>query len=312
MQTMKQFFETLSNSYLFDQARSGRRTVHWALIVPALLVILFGGLSAGVLLLRATGLVPDGVPVEDSTAPGWLLLTVLFLPSWILTALWVRFYEKRPALSAGLSRPGGGKRLIGGMVIGIGLMSLVVVINWAAGGYTLDPVQQTTPSGSILLVILLLLAAFTIQGGAEELVLRGWLMPVIGARYNRTAAILLPLILFVLLHGMPEGRPAYSGFGLFLFTAAMTLWALRDGDIARAIGVHAGWNWAAGQLFGLNISNSSWGSESLLKVSQTGGTVLSGGTGGPEWSLATLFVWGGCCAWLVYTVTRSGVYRPGA
>lgn len=310
MKILEQFFSAVNNSYLFDQARTGRRTVHWLLLVPVLPVLMLGGIAAGVLLLRFTGVVPAETAIEDSDAPGALLLLALFIPIWVTVGLWVRLYERRSLLSVGFARPGGVRMFAIGLLQGMALMVLVVVINWLAGGYVLDPDRQAWPTLSVLATVFMLLIAFAVQGGAEELALRGWLMPVIGARYNRVVAILLPVFLFVLLHGAPEGRPMYGGVSLTMFTLAMTLWALRDGSIARAIGVHAGWNWSAGQLFGLNISNSSWGTDSIFYFTQVGGTKLSGGSGGPEWSLATLVVWTACVAVLASSILRHGVYRP--
>jgi len=306
---LKQFFTTLSNSYLFTEAQSGKRTVHWALVVPVFLVILFGGMALGVWALRVTGIEDPGTTLDNSSTPGWLLLTSLFLPSCLLAALWVRLYEGRPVRSLGFSRPGSGRRFLKGLLIGVGMMSTIVAINWAVGGYEFDISAQPQITLSLVVAIGTLLVAFTIQAGAEELILRGWLMPIIGARYNRVAAILIPGLAFVALHGMPEGRPLYTGLSLILFTLVMTFWALRDGNIAAVAGIHTGWNWSAGQLFGLNISNSAWGKESLLLFTPQGDVAISGGTGGPEWTVATLIVLGACFCWLVRDIHLKGIYR---
>ena len=89
----------------------------------------------------------------------------------------------------------------------------------------------------------------------------------------------------------------------------VTLMALRQGSVAGALGMHAAWNWSSGQLFGLNISNASFGKESIFRFEEVGGVMTSGGSGGPEWSIATLVVLSFYLIWLVRDVHRNGVYR---
>jgi|GEM_PF-1620957 len=303
------FFGHLGNSYLFTEATSGKRTLHWA-IIP---LVFFGLAVLGITLgaLAEVGLGNAGKAAEggEGTFKGVSVLFTLFGPAILMLALWVYFYEGRAIRSLGFSRRGGTKRFFTGMAIGVSMMSIVVLINWAAGGYALNTAALSLTSPELIAGIAFLLVGFTVQAGAEELYLRGWLMPVIGARYPRVIAILLPAFAFVALHGNPEGRPFYTAFGLLFFTLIVTLWSLRDGSIAAAAGWHAGWNWASGHLFGLNISNTSFGDKSLLDFEPAGSVYTSGGTGGPEWTVAATALLLIALLWLIRDIYKSGVYQ---
>lgn len=307
--TVGRFFEILGTSYLFQEAETAKHKFHWAVTTPIFLTLLLGSMALGVALLKAGYNVQEGVPLEESDIPGPMQLVGLFLPCWFTLGFWVKLVEKRSVATLGFSKPRNLTKFSKGLLQGSGLMTAIVLVNWLVGGYEFQLSEQQLPTTTILTAIAALLVGFFIQSGAEELWLRGWLMPILGARHSKTAAILFPITLFVLMHGWSEGQPVYTVFSLILFTCLVTLLALRDGTISGVIGLHTGWNWSAGQLFGLNITNTSFGTESFL-VFQSGDNIyLSGGSGGPEWSVATFIILTLCLVWLVRNIHKSGIYR---
>lgn len=307
---IKRFFNTLGNSYLFNEASTAKRQFHWSINIIVFIALVLGSMALGAFILKALAGVPKGQSLEDANIPGTLQLVGLFLPGWFALGLWVKLVEGRSILSVGFNRSGNAKRFAIGLFQGIALMSSIILTNWLLGGYELTAADQHFPTTAIATTIGLLLIGFIIQSGAEELWLRGWLMPVIGARYSKSAAIVIPVLIFVALHGMPDERPFYTSFSLLAFTLLVTLIALKQGSLTGVIGLHTGWNWSAGQLFGLNITNSSMGQESLLHFKVTGGVLISGGQGGPEWSLATLFILLLSLAWVVTNIYQNGIYKP--
>jgi membrane protease YdiL (CAAX protease family) len=131
------------------------------------------------------------------------------------------------------------------------------------------------------LLALLLLAAW------EEFVLRGYLLRQLSIGLNPTAAIVITGVLFGLMH---SGNPGANWQGL-LYTAVggmlMALLVIRSGSLWLVIGYHFGWNAAAYNLFGLELSGLE-GDKSILASTLTGADWLTGGSYGFEASLPAL------------------------
>lgn len=93
--------------------------------------------------------------------------------------LWIRFVEKRPISSIGFWRNQWIRKYLRGALIGFIFISIPVILLVLTGIVQLH-MQQITPTA--ILGIAGSLVAFLIQGATEEIVVRGWLFPVLSVR----------------------------------------------------------------------------------------------------------------------------------
>lgn len=216
-------------------------------------------------------------------------LIAFLLPPFALTGLlvlgWVRFVERRPLATIGLTRPGGPGTFLRGLGIGAVTILVVVAGGWLADGHEAAGAAPAFASPAALGGIALLLLAFAVQASVEEILFRGWLLSVVARKFNLIAAVVLSSALFVLLHFSP-GQPLLVTLNLALFALFTCAWALKAGNVWGVMGWHAGWNWLLATGFELPVTGLDAHLPALVvKLVPAGPDVLTGGAQGPEGSL---------------------------
>ncbi len=221
------------------------------------------------------------VPPAPSPAHQWILLKNLLLPI-VLVLLYgvaVRVLERRDPTEIAA---GTGARLFPfWLVAGAAIVSLYVVALLALGDA--HPVWAGTAPGGLGALNALLVPWLTAVG--EELLFRLILFRLLEEALGTALAALVSAALFGLAHaGNPGANPeslAFLAFG-FGILAALSYAATRN--VWAPVGLHMGWNFAEGCLFGL--ANS--GQEEPVRMVHTtlsGPALLTGGAFGPEGSL---------------------------
>ena len=191
----------------------------------------------------------------------------------------------------------------GGVLAGIALFAAMIAILWLAGVY--QP-QGWGSFGGLGLAFLFWLAI----GVMEEIQFRGFLYRLCCTLFGTWGAIVVSGIVFGVFHGRAPGATvtAVSSVvlaGLF-FGAVFTL----SGRLWVAIGIHTGWNFAEGSLFGTAVSGSNVGG-SLVDARLAGPELLTGGRFGPEASIATIAVLLVATAFLMWRVAKlKGIEPP--
>jgi hypothetical protein len=228
-----------------------------------------------------------------------LLATAVVLPLTVgVTWLFVRFLDRRTLASLGARWPDGGRRTALRQLVTLPLATLAVLGSWLllilllpsslaavrASGVSRDFTTGPAwwPLHPILLLVLLLLG-FLLQGGLEEWVVRGYIYQALKDRWRPWTAALASSILFSLLHA---GNPAVSGIALAnIVLAGMVLAALveRSGSLWGASVAHGFWNFAVACLLSVPVSGVRL--FHLLDVSIAGDERWTGGAFGPEGSL---------------------------
>ena len=176
---------------LFTLARSGRRLTHAALAV--ILTVTFFAVG----LVAVSSLGRGSAPAEPSALQGAIGLVmgllVAFLPPVLLLWGWLHFFEKRSFWTVGLAAERPLLKFARGFLVGFSMFALVTALLGVFGLITFeDSARDLGTLGSILIV----LVAWTLQGSSEEIVVRGWLLPVVGVRYGRLAAVAVSSGLF--------------------------------------------------------------------------------------------------------------------
>lgn len=229
----------------------------------------------------------------------WLPLVIQlagFGVTSVLLLLWVRLFERRSPPILGLNGEFV-RRYARGLLVGAGFLFAVVALIWAAGGYRIEGGGVwTAPSPILFLPILALFGGFIIQGGTEELLMRGWLMQLVASRHGLIAAIVINAVLFALMHGgniAPSKELVLALINLVLFAVMISLYAIKEGSLWGVCAWHTAWNWLLGVGFGLEVSGGRIAVQSLVVdlAPQAGAPWwLTGGAFGPEASIATTAV----------------------
>jgi len=184
-----------------------------------------------------------------------LLLSQFVLWS-VLIWLWARYFERRTLASMGVRRKGALGRYGLGLLLGLGLITL---IGAAAAGLTAlfpdaapdIPDLAAGPgaavfSPGVIMVLALVAFGFLIQGGAEEFVFRGWLMSTLTARWGVKAGVAASSLAFALFHahvfvsGVLFGITVLIGLGFTGLVFAL-LCVLRQ-SLLEAAGAHGAFN----------------------------------------------------------------------
>ena len=136
----------------------------------------------------------------------------------------------------------------------------------------------------------LVLVGWIVQGGAEEILMRGWVLPVIGARTRPWIGLLVSSVLFSLLHLLNPGLSVIAVVNLALFGVFAGFYAMREGSLWGISALHTVWNWVQGNFFGFEVSGMNASGGTLINLTESGADWLTGGPFGPEGGLAVTVV----------------------
>lgn len=222
-------------------------------------------------------------------AAGAAVLAILCVATYVAASKWIE--RRKPAeLAIDRALP----ELAAGMLAGLGLFCLVMGILWAVGVY------HPQGWGARALVARGFLFAL-LAGIVEEILFRGLLFRLFSKVLGTWGALLLTSALFGLAHAANDGATVSSSLAIALeagillgaaYAATARLWL--------PIGLHLGWNFTEGSLFGMTLSGNTMAS-GLVRGSLSGPRILTGGEFGPEASIVAVIV---CLAAALYLVWR--------
>jgi len=173
------------------------------------------------------------------------------------------------------------------------MMLFVVIV-----GYTLldGSVWGTNPDPLRAVVVLVAgFIGFAIQGPAEELLFRGYILENVKDEWGAPLAVGISSVLFAAFHVFNPGFGLLPLLNLLLFGLATALYKLRmdGGQLWGVFAIHTLWNWLQQVVFGLpNSGNLSSPDNALFTVTPAIDLpdLLSGGGFGPEGTLAASVV----------------------
>lgn len=293
-------------NHMFEMARSGRRRPHILLAIVLVFVFVFGAqLTGGTLAIALIALLSlNEMGAIDTTNPNalinWLmpnnaveqtiLLVLAFGPLFILLWLWLKLFEKRPLWTIGLERDGALMKYGRGFLVGMLMFGSAVAISGALGFLDTEQGNPQKQGLTALAGVLLVYIGWTVQGPAEEALSRGWLMPVIGARYRPWLGVIISSLIFAGLHSLNPNLGPIAVLNLFLFGLFTALYALYEGGLWGVFSIHAVWNWVQGNLLGLQVSGALAPGGTLFNLREVGPDLVTGGAFGPEGGLAVTTV----------------------
>ena len=218
--------------------------------------------------------------------------------------LWVRWAEGRPLSTLGFVKKGSLVELVKGLTVGFLLFSLVALLMLLSGAGSFEWGQLTLEP---FLYILILLPLWMIQGGAEELVTRAWLLPVSVKKTNLLIGLLTSSLLFALLHlGNPDiGILPIVNIALFGLFA--NLYLLRTDNVWGIIGLHAAWNFSQGNIYGFSVSGTGVDAAVLNFIPKSEWSWLTGGVFGAEASIFSSLILLLAVFYLLFKIKKDGV-----
>ncbi|MGH2605300.1 MAG: lysostaphin resistance A-like protein, partial [Anaerolineales bacterium] len=295
---------------LFSQS-DGRLRLFWrlglhgalsiSLITLLTLPVILGGLVSG-------AQPPDFLP--STSSPLWSL--ALLLPGALAMTIstWIarRFLDRRPFATLGLvwnhdALPD----LVVGFAIALLMMGAVFAMELAAGWVRIEGFAWSAlAAGTVATLTAAALLQFIIAGYQEEIFSRGYHLQNFGESYGPAAGVLASAAIFGLLHAANPGAGWGSTLGIFAAGAFFGFAYLRTQRLWLPIGLHAGWNFFEGTVFGFPVSGL--GFFRLVEQAVGGPELVTGGSFGPEAGLIVLpaLALGTYLVW-VYTHNRKAL-----
>ena len=265
-------------------------------------ILLFGALLLAMLIGLQIGIASVAHQIPRPVRPLWSLPAELLygaLMLWLYCML-VRYFERREVVE--LARRGAARRVATGALLGAVLFSIVYAA-MALGGY----LHQVRFGG--LAGFWSPLATAVGAGVGEELLFRGVIFRLTEERLGTAAALIVSSLLFGLVHAANVGATPVSTAAIALeagallgiaYSASRSLWL--------PIGLHFGWNFTEGGIFGTAVSGGQ--SRGLLDSVLSGPNLMTGGSFGPEASLIAVAVSLTATVTIGLWAVRHGRWRP--
>lgn len=189
-------------------------------------------------------------------------------------------FDKKPFSRMGLTfNKTGFIDLAYGLILGATSITLVFLVllltgQIIAGSSILKPNFAWTLLGDLVVMIFV--------GIGEEMFSRGYCMSIL-RRSNIFVVLIVPNLIFALLHIFNNNIGVIPMINLFLIGLLFSLMFLRRGNIWMPVGYHITWNFFQGSIFGMPVSGSD--ADGLLTSKPVSENIFNGGGFGPEGGL---------------------------
>ncbi|GAA0738217.1 CPBP family intramembrane glutamic endopeptidase [Clostridium oceanicum] len=213
----------------------------------------------------------------------------------------VKKEEKRSISGLGFYKKGCIKNYLIGFTVGMLEFMLVVMLLSISGHIKIEQGFITNKIGAFLII----LPAWIIQSATEEILSRGWLMNVLGARYNITIGLVVSSLFFAAMHLGNPNMNIIAFLNLFMTGIFFGLYVIKTENLWGVCGIHAAWNAFQGNFFGFEVSGLNIGVGSIMKLKSVGSPMITGGMFGPEGGLACTIVECLISIFLIYIIKKS-------
>ena len=264
----------------------------WRLLIHTLLMFVFGLIFGGIAALL--GLLNLG-------SIGGQILNFLVITSSVYVAR--RWLDKRSFESLGLKLDG---RTLPDILAGIGItflqMGFIYVLMLGLGWLTFEGFAwEFDPVNVVITNVIVFFIMFIFVGWNEELLSRGYHLQTIASGTSLFWGVVISSAVFGLLHLGNPNATWVSAAGIFFAGVFLAYGYIRTKQLWLPIGLHIGWNFFEGVVFGFPVSGLDI--YALTRISVHGPELWTGGAFGPEAGLIVLpsLLLGG---FLIYLYTR--------
>ncbi len=257
-----------------------------------------GGIAAaalGPMLLVAAVIAIQRLEKGPFAVPHAVDAAISFTAMLTIYVLHNRYFEHRAPVE--LRRPAV-PQLLWGAMLGIALIALVMVLLALLGLYRFQGLSPTHDD--------LWTAAIAVLAGAtfEELLFRGYFFRWM-ARWGAWTAIGATSLFFGGAHLFNQHATVFSAIAIAIEAGVLlgaAYWA--SGNLWFPIGIHMGWNYAEGKLFGVAVSGLQ--EHGLFAGTLSGPVWLTGGSFGIEASVVAVVVCGAAGGLMAWQCRRIG------
>jgi membrane protease YdiL (CAAX protease family) len=199
-----------------------------------------------------------------------------------------RFLDKRSFSRLGLQV---NKQTVMDLLMGIAItfvmMGLIYLVEMMAGWLTFESFAwQTESAANVAIGVLTFFAIFVLVGWNEELLSRGYHLQTLASGTNMFWALIISSGFFGIAHLGNPNATWISAVGIFFAGLFLAYGYIRTGQLWLSIGLHIGWNFFEGVIFGFPVSGLDI--YRLIRHEVHGPIIWTGGAFGPEAGLIVL------------------------
>lgn len=219
---------------------------------------------------------------KQSRIPILWVQIISFISTTIAVFLSRKLLDKRSIKSLGLSlKEKVFQDLFAGIIIAAIILGIIFLAEGAFGYLTIKGFAwQMESFQTILLGALGSAVLFILTGWIEELQFRGYYLQNLADGINMTWAIILSSLWFAAMHLMNPNASLQIIPGLFVSGLIFAYSYLRTHQLWLAIGIHIGWNFFEGTIYGFQVSGLDIYRLTIQEVQ--GPKLITGGGFGPE------------------------------
>ena len=199
--------------------------------------------------------------------------------TFLMTYFFREVVDQRPFATVGLKLEKVGAKLFKGAVGAISILSVSFGILYLFGAVEIVDLQMEWID---LLGFLLL---FFMAALAEELIFRGYMIPLIAKDFHFMAALLISSLAFAVVHIANAHFTWVAFVNIFLGGYLMAIIFYKNQDLYMPLGLHWFWNYYQGNILGFGVSGNEV--ESLFSIEMNGNEWITGGEFGLEGSIIT-------------------------
>jgi membrane protease YdiL (CAAX protease family) len=199
-----------------------------------------------------------------------------------------RFLDKRSFASLGLSiNLSAVWDILVGIFIAAFIMAFIFAIEFMTGWVKFEGFAWDVDSAKTVVTnLILFLLIFITVAWNEELLSRGYHLQTLASGTNMFWGVLISSSVFGLAHLGNPNATWVSAAGIFLAGLFLAYGYLRTGQLWLSIGLHIGWNFFEGVVFGFPVSGLDI--YRLVRHQIQGPQIWTGGAFGPEAGLIVL------------------------
>jgi membrane protease YdiL (CAAX protease family) len=269
---------------LFISPDEPRLRAGWRLLIQTIFLIILS-IGAGIVIF-----IPIGLFKIDFDSSFAMLANELVMLFSITASIFLarKFLDRRPIVSLGLKLDQLAlKDVLVGIIITFFQMGLVYSIEVALGWTKFDGFAWQMESGVAVAGGLgIWLVIFLIVGWQEELLSRGYHLQTLESGLNTFWAVLISSSVFGVLHLGNPGASWVSTLGILLAGLFLALPYILTRQLWLSIGLHIGWNFFEGVVFGFPVSGLD--TFRLMRHTISGPELWTGGAFGPEAGLLVI------------------------
>jgi membrane protease YdiL (CAAX protease family) len=249
----------------------------WRLLIQTILLIVFGVVISIVSSFLG--------PLNGSMLWSQILNFILITGSVYVARRWL---DKRSFESLGLKLD---KHTLTDILAGIGItfvqMGFIYILMLGLGWLTFEGFAwDVDPMNVVIRGVITFFIAFIFVGWNEELLSRGYHLQTIASGLNLFWGVVISSAVFGLLHLGNPNATWVSAAGIFFAGVYLAYGYIRTRQLWLSIGLHIGWNFFEGVVFGFPVSGLDI--YALTRIKVHGPEIWTGGAFGPEAGLIVL------------------------